>query len=116
MTPHLLSSGRIALTMPHHSKPMWILNEDICISKCSNYKVRIESKICLHQYSHYFLVGLYRFVQALKVEILQEKQAMSDFPQVWFHFMQQALIGSLRIICMIRSSFIYFLNMAQDHE
>ena len=43
-----------------------------------------------HQYSHNFLVGactgLYKPVQGLKVERLQEKQAMSDFPQVWFHF------------------------------
>src|SRR5882762_8360032 len=74
----------------------------------------------VHQYSHNFLVGactgLYKPVQALKVESLQEKQAMSDFPQVWFHFAQQALIGSLRIICVIRSSFIYFSNMAQDRE
>jgi len=40
----------------------------------------------LHQYSYNFLVGtctgLYKPVQALKVESLQEKQAMSDFPQV----------------------------------
>jgi hypothetical protein len=39
-----------------------------------------------HQYSYNFLVGtctgLYKPVQALKVESLQEKQAMSDFPQV----------------------------------
>jgi hypothetical protein len=35
--------------------------------------------------------GLYKPVQALKVESLQEKQAMSDFPQVWFHFAQQAM-------------------------
>ena len=45
---------------------------------------------CVHQYSHNFLVGactgLYKPVQALKVESLQEKQAMSDFPQVWSHF------------------------------
>jgi hypothetical protein len=60
--------------------------------------------------------GLYKPVQALNVESLQEKQAMSDFPQVWFHFVQEALIGSLRIICVIRSSFIYFSNMAQDRE
>ena len=70
--------------------------------------------------SHNFLVGactgLYKLVEALKVESLQEKQAMSDFPQVWFNFARQALIGSLRIICMIRSSFIYFPNMAQDRE
>jgi hypothetical protein len=43
-----------------------------------------------HQYSHNFLVGtctgLYKPVQALKVESLQEKQAMSDFPQVLFSF------------------------------
>jgi len=74
----------------------------------------------IHQYSHNFLVdtctGSYKPVQALKVGSLQEKQAMSNFPQVWFHFMRQALMGSLHIICMIRSSFIYFLNMAQDHE
>ena len=48
-----------------------------------------------HQYSHNFLVGtctgLYKPVQALKVESLQEKQAMSDFPQVWFHFARQAM-------------------------
>src|ERR1700729_2147208 len=61
-------------------------------------------------------IFLWALVQALKVESLQEKQAMSDFPQVWFHFARQALIGSLRIICMIRSSFIYFPNMAQDRE
>src|SRR5712664_907630 len=76
--------------------------------------------LVIHQYSHNFLVGactgLYKPVQALKVESLQEKQAMSDFPQVWFHFAQQALIGSLCIICVIRSSFIYFSNMAQDRE
>src|SRR5712672_2673840 len=75
---------------------------------------------CLHQYSHNFLVGactgLYKPVQALKVESPSEKQAMSDFPQVWFHFARQALIGSLRIICMIKSSFIYFPSMAQDRE
>ena len=73
-----------------------------------------------HQYSHNFLVGactgLYKPVQALKVESLQEKQAMSDCPQVWFHFARQALIGLLHIIYMIRSSFIYFSNMAQDRE
>jgi hypothetical protein len=32
-------------------------------------------------------IFLWVLVQALKVESLQEKQAMSDFPQVWFHFM-----------------------------
>ena len=37
-----------------------------------------------------FLWHLYRLVQALKVESLQEKQAMSNFPQVWFHSVQQA--------------------------
>jgi hypothetical protein len=40
----------------------------------------------VHQYSHSFLVGactgLYKPVQALKVESPPEKQAMSDFPQV----------------------------------
>jgi len=45
-----------------------------------------------HQYSYNFLVGtLYKPVQALKVESLQAKQAMSDFPQVWFHFARQAM-------------------------
>jgi len=51
----------------------------------------------IHQYSHNFLVGtctgLYKPVQALKVESLQEKQAMSNFAQVWFHFMRQAMTG-----------------------
>ena len=46
--------------------------------------------VLLHQYSHNFLVGtctgLYKPVQALKVESLQEKKAMSDFPQVLFSF------------------------------
>src|SRR6266436_3810341 len=92
-------------------------------------KSRLVAQLCttcgghchwMHQYSHNFLVGactgLYKPVQALKVESLPEKQAMSDFPQVWFHFAQQALIGSLRIIHMIESSFIYFLSMAQDRE
>ena len=61
-------------------------------------------------------IFLWALVQALKVESPQEKQAMSDFPQGWFNFARQALIGSLRIIYMIRSSFIYFPNMAQDRE
>jgi hypothetical protein len=50
-----------------------------------------------HQYSHNFLVGtctgLYKPVQALKAESLQEKQAMSDFAQVWFHFIQQVKLA-----------------------
>ena len=61
-------------------------------------------------------IFLWALVQALKVESPPEQQAMSDFPQVWFHFARQALIGSLRIIRMIKSSFIYFPNMAQDRE
>ena len=36
-------------------------------------------------------IGLYKPVQALEVESQQEKQAMSDFPQVWFYFAQQAM-------------------------
>jgi hypothetical protein len=48
-----------------------------------------------HQYSHKFPVGactgLYKPVRALKVERLQEKQAMSDFPQVQFLFVRQVM-------------------------
>jgi hypothetical protein len=51
--------------------------------------------INIHQYSHNFFVGtcagLYKPVQALKVESLQAKQAMSNFSQVWFYFAQQAM-------------------------
>jgi len=49
-------------------------------------RVLVVMVMQIHQYSHNFLVGactgLYKPVQAQKVESLQAKQAMSDFPQV----------------------------------
>jgi hypothetical protein len=74
----------------------------------------------LHQYSYKNLFGtcarLCKIVQPSQDQKLQVSQAMSKFWQVVASKSFQSLPSLLHTICIIQTSFIYFLNMPWEPE